>query len=1297
MYRKPQILFVILFFAAAAFVGVGTTLAGNITGSSSLSSIHQSANLAATQSNTDLDTHLTNAARIDSQLFFVCPTAPAGLPNVVEPGGEEFCLFYNNTNTTADQANRGATHSANYWTAYVDDMGFPAPEYSDVAAKFQVRLVDAVPGTDSVNDCNGGVSPGTSFLTVNDECDANPSVQPQQYQIVFGHEIYHQIQLSDGGNNPASNNFDALWFHEGTARSMEDKVFEAVDHWPTALSARFSYNKEVNNYLANTNRNITSDGMRYESALWWTYYSEQCGTNMDTTRRGVDAFGVLWDAALTSNNIAALNNALSTLGCSNFNTMFRQFTVANWTKDLSNQPDGSYNYDDEDEPGNPAPYGPIVPTDGGVINSGTSATFAGQMVTSYGARYYSVVPSTSDCPVITVHFQRTAGSSEFYHVITQNGSALNTHVEGNGANWTQSFLNNGLSRVVAILGGQGSSATANIEFSCTSPVIDIELPTQLAPVYVGSFNSPDDIVIQLSVTDGSPTGPVVGGLTNSDFRVNIGGSPALILGGGPVQEEYFLLVNTPSQPANGPYSLEVSLEEPGTSTVIASDTEADAVVYDNTNTDNIIVTDVSGSMGADGKLISARNAANLFIDASNSSEGLGLVSYNHDVVATLAVQFGTLPHRTNAETQVNSYVAGGATSIGDGLNEAVNLLGSSPTGNARCQFILLSDGMENDPLYWANVEMDVVDTGCPVMTIAFGQASNETLMQQIATATGGMAYYNDVFVSANKSAGGSLADTDLDLGNTYLYALCQSQGCERILSEKGNILGTDIYSHTVPVDESLDQTTFVLDWSRLIQGPGLQNENPEGCTGDLELNLISPSGVVYDPSQYLFSDYVAEHVGYQINDPEPGDWQLVVSGEGGNYFCGGSYQVMAYGQTDTSIKLLLPAAQGETGDYFTIAAIWQPGGSVKAYVTAPDGTITAVMLYDDGLHEDGAANDGFFAGVYTLVTQAFEVAPADEGSNNPPTPVDEGAYRVNLLATLGDIRREAQGSFAVLEGDDANNDDVPDHFIDEHCPGAPNSDADLDQLDCSDEYFTGTDPNNSDTDFGGESDESEAVRHGQDQLSAEDDMIEAPEYVQPIAQNGSVLLTYDAKATYASMLTYRATSATGPWTLLNASLPLTGFYSDTTVINDTTYYYCVQAIDGSDHWSAVVCSDGVTPREDPVNPEAFVQINDGAPSTTDTNVVLSFSPNTEELASVGGGQGSFDDITEVLISNYPSFEGATWQPFAESMAWELLPGLGIRTVYVQFRDANGNESVGIETASIFLDGNAVFLPIMLHP
>ena len=76
----------------------------------------------------------------------------------------------------------------------------------------------------------------------------------------------------------------------------------------------------------------------------------------------------------------------------------------------------------------------------------------------------------------------------------------------------------------------------------------------------------------------------------------------------------------------------------------------------------------------------------------------------------------------------------------------------STTGNPSCSFVLLSDGMENSAAFWADVQAGVLATHCPVTTIAFGAATDEGLMQAIATATGGIYLYNDVYPAAALAA-----------------------------------------------------------------------------------------------------------------------------------------------------------------------------------------------------------------------------------------------------------------------------------------------------------------------------------------------------------------------------------------------------------------------------------------------------------------------------------------------------------------------------------------------------------------
>jgi hypothetical protein len=357
-----------------------------------------------------------------------------------------------------------------------------------------------------------------------------------------------------------------------------------------------------------------------------------------------------------------------------------------------------------------------------------------------------------------------------------------------------------------------------------------------------------------------------------------------------------------------------------------------------------------------------------------------------------------------------------------------------------------------------------------------------------------------------------------------------------------------------------------------------------------------------------------------------------------------------------------------------------------------NGAITLMYLHDDGQHGDGRAGDGFFAGQYTLVNQAEIVQPVDEQGVPSPPAFDEGAYRVDLLATDGELRRESRGSFSAEAGEDSGGDGVPDDFIETHCPAAPNSDNDLDQLSCADEYYVGTDPNNSDTDSGGENDGSE-VNMGQDPLDAADDQIAAPEFLKTTNQNDSVLVEYDVQPEYDLMALYRANGPDGPYSLLVTELPLDGSYEDQDASNGGSYWYRVVGHDPQGHWSAIPTSSEANPSEDPYPPEAQVLINDGAPSTDSRNVVLSFIPyedTLEELAEV------FDDIVEMKISNDPSFAGAIWQPFEQDVPWVLPNTPGMVSVYVMFRDDFGNESVGPAVGMILYNPDLLFLPIMLR-
>lgn len=1193
-----------------------------------------------------------------------CPAGPSGLPQMVDR--TNFCVRYNQANTTLAQATQVADLTQQYWDTFVTTFGFRTPLFT---GKLVVEVRNAA--------CNGGTDVGVNWMFVNNGCFAPNGAMSQ----VTGHELFHRVQLAYGDDTSAG-----FWLFEGTARAMEDLADATLDNWVNAMTAAFSFNQQVNTYLNNTNVDITSFPQRYNSALWWKYFSEQFGTEPGEPELGVDAYRVLWETAETQDDIAAVNSTLGTLGAgTNFDAAFRRFVAANWVKDLSNQPDVSFNYTDEDQAGNPAPYGPINPANGGTINIGASATFNNQNISRYGARYYSATPG-NDCPLISVSTNTDNGPA-FYHVITESGTTLRSHVESSASPWTQSFFNDGITRVVVIAGATNNSAQSDITIQCLNPVVDIKIPNADAVAYVGPFDGPGKFLAQILVTNGDPKGPVVAGLTVNDFKARVNGVNALVTAGGFIQEQYWLVIQAPNQVSDGTYDLEIRLEESGTATTIASDTNTASVRYTPDNVDQVLVIDRSGSMASDSKMQAAKDAANFYVDVTRNNDGLAVVPFDHNVnPAPFNLQLVDLFVRTNAHNFINALSPGGATSIGDGMNEAVNQHNGSTTGNPLCSYVLLSDGMENSSLYWSDVAAAVQATNCPATTIAFGSAADETLMEQIATATGGTYFYNDVYVSslsaANADASSAIntADTALDLASTYEYANALAEGRQRLLDERGSIspsaTGGPVAEkeHRVMIDGSVKEALFALKWH---QG-GCQ----EFCPA-LALRLVAPDGKEYTEKSlpYTFKDTNSGHLGWRIPNPVPGQWQLFVGHADGSFSTVPvEYRVIVSADSLLTAHLLLPASRKLTGLRMPIFALVSSDGpigdaSVRAIVTSPDGTRTVVRLYDDGEHGDGNANDGLYSGVYERVNQANPVQPIrEEGGEQLPKPRDEGSYRVKLLVNHEEFQREALGSFSVLEAPDTNENRIPDTYEEENGLTNPDGDNDLDWLDNYSEYLLGTNPNDSDTDDGGENDGSE-VEKQKDPFEPKDDRIREPDFVDATADVNSIKIHFDVKEGYQQMILYRSESPNGPWQLRDQEVPPTGEYIDQEVKNGQPYWYKLMAVDGKNHRSAVVASQSATSSEDPFAPEAKIIINDSAPSTAELKVQLNFVPYEDEEF--------FNDIVEMKLGNSDDLSNVDWQPFEQEVMWELaeVPAGELTDVYGLFRDKAGNESL-LETAMI---------------
>src|SRR5690606_12976694 len=139
----------------------------------------------------------------------------------------------------------------------------------------------------------------------------------------------------------------------------------------------------------------------------------------------------------------------------------------------------------------------------------------------------------------------------------------------------------------------------------------------------------------------------------------------------------------------------------------------------------VIVLDRSGSMTTANKIQAARNAANLFINELAGDDQGAFVAFDTD--AQLREPLAPLAggHRGDIEDAIAAEVPLNGTSIGDGMMTAATEHDANGIAENLCSFILLSDGYENEPAMWADVQAAVTDNGCAIHSIALGPQANE--------------------------------------------------------------------------------------------------------------------------------------------------------------------------------------------------------------------------------------------------------------------------------------------------------------------------------------------------------------------------------------------------------------------------------------------------------------------------------------------------------------------------------------------------------------------------------------------
>jgi hypothetical protein len=414
----------------------------------------------------------------------------------------------------------------------------------------------------------------------------------------------------------------------------------------------------------------------------------------------------------------------------------------------------------------------------------------------------------------------------------------------------------------------------------------------------------------------------------------------------------------------------------------------------------------------------------------------------------------------------------------------------------------------------------------------------------------------------------------------------------------------------------------------------------------------------------------------------------------------------------------LDHGQGTAGDTVPMVATLMtrngtlPGALVLAAVENEGGT-DYLWLLDDGLHHDGASNDGIYGGLYSQTSHG-------------------GSYGVRIAALFYDpadpatlLLREWNGGFWIKgpqeEGEDLDDDGLPDEW-ERRCDldtrrDDSQDDPDRDGLVNIEELELGTLPCQADTDNGGELDGSE-VKGSRNPLWPDDDQVGPVGHleIRPLDQAIWVSWSRPYTATMVGYVSPTPGELGESWDMGN-----TGSFTFTKVTNDRPYYLTFQRYYRSaEAWGAFSDQYEVTPKADPVPPQgAFLiggpNVVDGGDSAISRNVTL-YIDATDQLAyegpashSVGhyavrpemGGHVEVSGDVHMRFSNDLSTIGSVeWEPLAETKPWTLDCADGETCiVYGQFRDRADNESLIVDRQVILVlcqgEDCAVYLPIIL--
>ncbi len=444
--------------------------------------------------------------------------------------------------------------------------------------------------------------------------------------------------------------------------------------------------------------------------------------------------------------------------------------------------------------------------------------------------------------------------------------------------------------------------------------------------------------------------------------------------------------------------------------------------------DVYLVLDGSGSMGGQAggtltKMDRLHSAAKLFVDLARAGYGdqLGIVRFDYPAVDHL-VPLSTFSEydKTQLKNTIDLIAPGLLTSIGNGIKQAFDVLCDPTVSTAPHRVVLLlSDGMENSPLF-----LDPAN-GTPVYTMptqpdievyAVGLGLPENMnpdllswlaLQRSQTAKGHFNTTKEDWITLHKFFINILSDTfltqytvldpvyhlgtgenvsipvdivDSDKGATFAvyWTDPSSQFLVELITPLGNVITpknaslhgvdyamADLYTfyrvsflppHQWHAEEQSGVWTLVIT---AIEAP------PEKET--LSVSVIAPSDLSFQPSvdQGLYTTGEPVHLRAELLERgrPVKDARVTVTVTEPTDGLGNILSQQIDFEPNTPLELEWSKDSMATPKFEKVAMLSQmwPGPLI-------DYDSRSIRLFDDGLHDDGAAGDGVWANTYTGTT-----------------------------------------------------------------------------------------------------------------------------------------------------------------------------------------------------------------------------------------------------------------------------------------------------------------------------------------